>query len=107
MRISSRLKHRLGAAVANTPLVFIGAVIAIAVVFRIGIGAVKPAAAAPEEDVPRPSHVAVSPTPPVMPAPTEPERAKPAAAAPREPDPTATAARPHLPRRKPRTHGKR
>lgn len=83
---------------------FIGAVIAIAVVFKLGLGLVKTAEAEPEAPFAA-SHLPVA----VATTPAKPIEAAPAVEVPQvEPsDPTATAPKPAFPKRKPRTHGKR
>lgn len=110
----SRFGQRVREAAANTPLFFIGAVIVIAVVFRVGIGAVKPAAAAEEvEEKPVPAKVGHVTVPSSMGSQqisgSASASAKPAAAA--SPavgrDPAEAAPKPMVRGKKPRTHGKR
>ena len=91
---------RVRAFLDGAPLFFIGAVIAIAVVFRLGLGLVKTASAEPE--APFVSHLPI----PVATTPSKPVEAAPAVDT-MEPEPdviTATAPKAH---KKPRTHGKR
>ena len=103
------MKNLVARFLSETPVVFIGIVLAIAVVFRLGIGAVKTASAEPE------------PPPPAIHTPLKTEKTEkteakpalaPAVAAPVQaepvvvPDPSAHAPG-AIPKRKPRTHGKR
>lgn len=106
------MKARIVQFVSDTPIVFIGAVLAIAITFRVGIGAIKTASAEPEPQTTAALHTPVggpakSPEKPPAEAATP---ATPAVAA--EPMPVLTAdptlPKPGLPKqKKPRTHGKR
>jgi hypothetical protein len=92
----SRLRLRIGHFFGEAPILFIGLVVGIAVVFRLGLGVVKPSVAE-EEPAPAPLNPVVH---------TQPRAFAPAATttvagATAEPDPTK------VPRLKPRTHGKR
>lgn len=87
----------------ETPILFIGTVLVIAVTFRVAVGAMKTVSAEPEAP------------PPALHSPVEPaggksEPARPAVATPVRAEPTATAPaapKPEPPKQKPRTHGKR
>ncbi len=92
MRIVSA---RVRAFLDSAPLFFIGAVLAIAVVFRLVLGLVKTASAKPELPF-VPTHITL---------PVATTAAAPAVATP-EPEHDVTATAP-VPRKKPRTHGKR
>lgn len=70
--MKARLSHMFGEA----PLGFIGAVIAIAVVFRLGIGVMKPSVQEPELEAP----VALHTPPPESPKAVAKAESKPAAA---------------------------
>ena len=104
------MKARLSHFLSETPILFIGAVLAIAITFRVGIGAIKTASAEPEAPVaaaPAVHTPVTTPTPAKVaaatPAVATPTPAKAETVAPAMPEP----ARP-LPKRKaPRTHGKR
>lgn len=105
------MKARIAHILRETPVLFIGTVLVIAVTFRVGIGAVKSASGASEALDERPAAplhapVASSPTPAktVAPAVATPiAQAEPTVAAPAMPEPLKPLAK----RKAPRIHGKR
>jgi hypothetical protein len=101
------MKARAARFLSETPVVFIGIVLTIAIVFRLGIGAVKPAAAEPEAYIPPRAPAAIH-TPIASAKPAAPTvQAEPApAVAVASPEPS-TRAPGAIPKKKPRTHGKR
>lgn len=109
------MRHRIAAFFGDAPLLFIGIVLGIAVVFRVGLDAVRPASAEPASETAEaaaPAAVHEAPRAPTAPAspPAPPagepgaERTSASASAPADAR-RSTRGAPH--RRKPRTHGRR
>jgi hypothetical protein len=95
------MKARIAHLFRETPILFIGTVLVIAITFRVGIGAVKTASAEPVAEPPPVVHTPVPAKAAVATAPAV--QAEPTTTAPAMPEPPKP-----LPKRKvPRVHGKR
>lgn len=117
-----RMRHRIAAFLGEAPLLFVGVVIGIAVLFRLAIGIVRPAAADAETEAAAPSGAVHEPPrlaaaegsaprpspPPAAPTATSPPpRGSPLGRAGVAPGDTRRGPQAAPPRRKPRTHGRR
>lgn len=109
-----RMRHRLAGLLHETPLPFVGVVVAIAVLFRAGIGMVRPAA--PDTEAARSTSDALHEPPRAATATTATGPAPIGAPGIATPTPAPEShvtggkvprTRPEPPRKKPRTHGRR
>jgi hypothetical protein len=108
----NRTRRRIAAALEGVPLLFVGIVLGVTLLFRLGIGALRPAlpdaaAAAPKVAPHERPAPAATPALDLRPEPGVETARTAAAAAVRPFSKPAPRARPAAPRRKPRTHGRR
>jgi len=118
-----RMRHRIAAFLGEAPILFVGVVLGVAVLFRLAIDVVRPASADAEPETPAPSGAALHEPPRIAAAEGSAQRSSPPPAAPTATSPSTrgsplgtSAVAPGgiprgplaaPPRRKPRTHGRR
>jgi hypothetical protein len=107
----ARTRQRIATALEAVPLLFVGIVLGVALLFRLGIGVLRPAppddAAAAPKVAPHEPPAPAAPALDLRPEPGVETARTAAAAAVRPPSKPAQRARPAAPRRNPRTHGRR